>query len=122
MALIDRLLHTEIGWKEIGEEFTRYQLLKTPWFNIYLHRLFAPVWHPSCHDHPWSFVTFILWNGYLERVSSGEEVRRRAGSILYRPAEFSHNVITPYGTAWSLIVTSRKTRDWGFQPCKGESL
>ncbi len=122
MALIDRLPHKQIGWKEIGEDFIRYAILKTPWFNVYLHRLIAPAWHPMCHDHPWSFVTFILWSGYLERVASGKEIRRRPGSVLYRPAEFRHNVITPYGTAWSLIVTTKKSRDWGFQPCEGELI
>jgi len=115
-ALRRLLSHKDIGWKEIGEEFTRYTILKTRWFNVYLHQLNAPNWHPECHDHPWSFVTFILWRGYLEQV--GDKLyRRRAGSVHYRPADFSHNVITPYGTAWSVIVTTRKTRDWGFNSC-----
>lgn len=107
----------EIGWLEIGEVFYRFQLLKTPWFNVYLHSLSAPNWHPTCHDHPWSFVTLILWNGYKEQVGT-KFFRRRPGCILYRPANFSHNVITPYGTAWSLVITTRKTRDWGFITCE----
>lgn len=106
----------EIGWTEIGEKFTRYQILKTRWFNIYLHQLDAPNWHPTCHDHPWNFITILLWNGYQE-FSEGKFWRRRAGSILYRPANFAHNVITPYGTSWSLIFTTKKTRDWAFVDC-----
>jgi hypothetical protein len=106
----------EIGWTDLGEEFTRYQLLKTPWFNLYLHQLWAPNWHPECHDHPWGFVAILLKKGYLER-SGGKDVRRRPGAILFRPATFAHNVITPYGTSWSLIFTTRKSRDWGFLPC-----
>jgi len=106
----------DIGWKEINEEFTRYTLLKTPWFNIYLHELYAPEWHPDCHDHPWSFITIILWRGYLEQVGT-KLYRRRSGAVLYRPAEFLHNVITPYGRAWSLIFTTPKKREWGFRTC-----
>ena len=60
------LRHKEIGWKPIGEVFYRYQLLKTRWFNVYLHELTAPQWHEQCHDHPGWFVTLLLWPGYLE--------------------------------------------------------
>lgn len=31
----------DIGWDAIGEEFTRFTLLKTRWGNVYLHRLKA---------------------------------------------------------------------------------
>jgi len=49
----------EIGWKDIGEEFTRYALWRTRWFNVYLHELTAPNWHPECHNHPWGFITIF---------------------------------------------------------------
>lgn len=107
----------EIGWIEIGEKFTRYALLRTSWFNVYLHQLYAPNWHPECHDHPWSFLAILLWNGYTERVGTKDH-RRYPGDILWRPATFAHNVITPYGTSWSLIITGPKSRDWGFKPCE----
>jgi len=106
----------EIGWYEIGERFTRYQLFKSRWLNIYLHQLWAPTWHPECHDHPWSFLAILLKNGYLERVGT-KDYRRRVGSILWRPATFAHNVITPYGTSWSIIFTGPKSSEWGFKPC-----
>jgi hypothetical protein len=106
----------EIGWSDIGEKFTRYQLAKTPWFNVYLHQLSAPNWHPECHDHPWGFIAILLRRGYLEQVGT-KKYKRRPGSILFRPATFKHNVITPYGESWSLILTTPKSRDWGFAPC-----
>lgn len=110
--------HKEIGWSDIGEVFYRYSLLKTRWFNIYLHQLDAPQWHPvGCHDHPWSFVTVLLKGGYLERVGS-KYTRRYPGMILYRPAEHFHDVTTPYGRSWSLIVTGAKRKEWGFNPCE----
>lgn len=108
--------HKEIGWDEIGERFTRYALLKSRWFNIYLHQLSAPNWHPDCHDHPWGFVAVLLRSGYLERVGK-KDYRRRPGSVLVRPATFTHNVITPYGESWSIIFAGPKSRDWGFKPC-----
>lgn len=113
--------HKEIGWSEIGEKFTRYALWRTGWFNVYLHQLNAPNWHPECHDHPWGFVAILLRRGYLERVGTKEH-RRFPGMILFRPATFLHNVITPYGTSWSLIFTTPKSREWGFKPCEHQHL
>ena len=100
----------EIGWKDIGETFYRFQLLRTPWFNVYLHVIDAPEWHLHCHDHPWNFWAMVLWNGYVERTEEGE-VRRRPGSVFYRRAEYRHNVRTD-GWSWSLVVTSKKVRGW----------
>ena len=107
----------EIGWTAIGEVFTRYVLIKTRWFSLYLHQLNAPNWHPTCHDHPWWFVTLLLKNGYLEEVGK-KLYRRGAGRILYRPANFAHNVITPYGTSWSLVLVGPKEREWKFLECE----
>lgn len=116
------LPYKEIGWKEIGETFYRFTLLKTRWFNIYLHWLDAPVWHPECHDHPWKFLAFIVWGGYWE-CAKGTLTWRGPGSLLYRPATFSHNVATMPGKPnWSFVVTSKKTRDWGFNSCDGTYL
>jgi hypothetical protein len=122
MSLIEKLLRKyvpfkEIGWTNIGEKFTRYSLIKTRWGNLYLHQLNAPDWHPTCHSHPWSFITLLIKGGYLEQVGA-KNFHRRVGTILYRPAEFAHNVITPYGTSWSLVVTSPKKREWGFTDCR----
>lgn len=113
LAQVLRFLpHKELGWKDIGEVFTRYTLLKTPLFRVYLHCLYAPRWHPMGHDHPWSFVTLILRGGYLEWTPSGK-FYRPPGSVLHREAEFAHNVITG-GVCWSLVVTGPKRREWQF--------
>jgi len=111
------LPHKEIGWQDIGEVFYRYTLLKTRWFNLYLHQLDAPQWHPvGCHDHPWWFWTMILKGGYDEKIGT-EITRRLPGDLLYRKSTHSHDVVTPYGRSWSLVLTGPKSRDWGFQRC-----
>jgi hypothetical protein len=111
------LPHEEIGWSEIGEQFTRYRLLVTPWFRVFLHRLWCPMWHPQGHDHPWSFVAIVLKGGYLERTQ--KECRWRGqGSVLYRPAEFVHNVVTGRDVNWSIVITGPKRRQWGFVDMK----
>jgi hypothetical protein len=107
------LPHKELGWKEIGEEFTRFTLLKTPWFRVYLHRLYAPLWHNLAHDHPWDFFVLILRKGYLEMDRDGYQ-HRRFGSFFFHPAEYAHNVKTGgYDVAWSIVFTGPKRRPWG---------
>jgi hypothetical protein len=108
--------YKEIGWREIGEVFYRWTVIDTPWFSIYIHYLDAKLWHGKCHDHPWWFLALILSGGYWERAK-GKIVWRGVGSFLYRPAEFSHNVMTP-SENWSLIVVGSKTRQWGFHDCE----
>lgn len=124
MSPLERLLRIyvpfkEIGWWDIGEEFTRFQLVKTPWFNIYLHRLKALTYHTHCHDHPWTFLAILLRGGYWE-YHVDKATWRRPGSVLYRPAEFRHNVITK-GVSWSLIITGPRRREWGFRDTCNEN-
>lgn len=111
------LPYKDIGWEEIGEEFTRFTLLKTPWCNVYLHRLKALRPHRDCHDHPWSFVALLLKGGYYEYCPDQHWHHRKPGTILVRPATFSHNVVTD-GVSWSVIFTTAKFRDWGFKECR----
>lgn len=112
------LPHREMGWEEIGEEFTRFTLLWTPWFSVYLHRLYCPIAHPQCHDHPWSFVSLILKGGYMEYTKGKNEWRwRLPGSVLWRPAHWTHNVITHERASWSIIITGARRREWGFHSC-----
>jgi hypothetical protein len=117
--LLRRILpYKEIGWQDIGEVFYRYQIVKSRWFNVYLHQLDAPEWHPvGCHDHPWSFVTILLKGGYLEHHEENY-IRRYPGEILYRPASWTHDVITPFGRSWSLVITGPKKNNWGFKTCE----
>ncbi len=116
MSWFERLLrkvfpHREIGWEDIGEKFTRFTLLYTPWFRLYLHKLEAPRAHLSCHDHPWNFIALLLSGGYWE-LQDHSWCWRRPGNILLRPARTRHNVVTN-GVSWSVILTGRKFRSWG---------
>ena len=116
-ALVGWFPHEDIGWKDIGETFIRYDLIKSRWFNLYLHRLIAETPHEQCHSHPWWFVTLILVGGYNEYTGSTGWVWRRPGSILYRPASWAHNVTTNENGMWSLVLTGPKRHEWGFATC-----
>lgn len=81
----------ELGWSEIGEVFTRFILVETRLFSVFVHRAVAERWHPQCHDHPWSFVALILRGGYEERTPDGRTEWRGAGSLLFRRAEYTRD-------------------------------
>lgn len=113
---VERLLrrlfvHKEIGWKDIGESFTLFYIIRTRWFAIQLHRIEAAKPHPQCHDHPWPFITLLIRGGYYEWVDDSWHWRK-PGTILYRPAVFRHNVLTK-GVSWSIIIRTKKQREWG---------
>lgn len=49
-----------------GPLLTRYFLIQTRWFALYLHHLQASDEDRALHDHPWSFFTMLLSSGYYE--------------------------------------------------------
>lgn len=103
----------------------RYSLFTCPWFSIKIHRIFLS--DDDCmHDHPWSFISFILWGGYVEHrpalkgdqgyYEGKHEVVKKlygAGSILWRKAPSIHK-LEVFQTATTLVVTFKRTRQWGF--------
>lgn len=94
----------------------RYYLIDTRWFALYLHHLMTSDEDRALHDHPWSFITFLLSSGYYEVVEDGwphMELWRRRFSVLYRPAEWRHrlHLVRP---CWTLVLRFRRRRDWGF--------
>ena len=117
IKLLKLFPHEDIGWKDIDETFVRYTLLKTPWFRVYLHNLIAVTPHPQCHNHPWSFVAFLLVGGYWEYTAETNWKLRLPGEVLFRPAWWTHNVVTNPDGMWSLVFTGPKRHEWGFHSC-----
>ena len=119
--MIEEFLRRHLEWVDIGyekyhEKFTRYIVYQCRFFSLRLHQIQAPEWQ-KCHDHPWSFLTFLIWPGYQERVED-KIYRRWPGMILWRPAKFTHAVYTPYGTSWSLVLLMKKSNEWSFKECR----
>lgn len=106
-----------------GPLLTRYYLVQTALFSIYLHHLHTSDEDRALHDHPWSFVTFLLSGGYFEHVPSeqvmgSKRVWRRRFSVLYRPAEWRHRLELVKPT-WTLVLHWRRRRKWGFITMNG---
>lgn len=111
-----------------------YVIPRNPLINVYLHKFMRDDIDTALHDHPWWFVSLILRGGYIEYGESADrkstalcrtsvfDVRspfwRRC--IAYRRATTRHRVALPHSPdggrqpCWTLIVTGRNSRTWGF--------
>lgn len=84
---------------------------------ILLHKFVRSDPDNALHDHPWEFVSFMLWNGYVEQTEKGFE-RIKAGRVIHRTAHDKHRVHVDK-PAWSLVITGPKEKSWSFFPETG---
>lgn len=104
-----------------GPLLTRYYLIDTRWFCLYLHHLHASDEDRALHDHPWAFITFLFHGGYwewVETMAGQRRVWRRRFSVLFRPAAWRHRLELERPT-WTLVLRSRRLREWGFITNRG---
>ena len=88
---------------------------------VYLHRFVGPDPDVGPHDHPWGSASLLV-DGYQHEswLARGSEdyVRHRElgpGSVLYRPAEFAHQLrIHGSEPPLTIFVTGPMVRQWGF--------
>lgn len=91
----------------------RYTLIDRPGWKLNVH-----VFHRSdaddLHDHPWPFVSLILWRGYIEHTPQGRR-RQWPGMLLFRRAGHAHRVELVDGKpAVTLVLVGKRHREWGF--------
>ena len=97
-----------------GEPYlVRFTVLKLFGWRLKLHVFVRGDEDRCLHDHPWGFWTLILFGGYHEETREGVKWRR-PGSLLYRPAEWSHRVILGDTPACTLVLMGPRRRSWGF--------
>lgn len=110
-----------------GDPYMDRWEIRTPWFAIRLHHILRSDHDRALHDHPWSFVSLILWGGYREVRYSETKPRgaddatrfpvakiwRRPLSIAFRRAEDAHRLELDR-PAWTLVLMGPKRRPWGF--------
>lgn len=82
-------------------------------FTIRLHHWLASDDQRFLHDHPWWFLTLVLWGSYQDISADGVD-RLRFGSIRFRRAKHRHSVKVPKRGCWTLLLTGRERRVWGF--------
>lgn len=109
-----------------GLYLRRFFLTPRSWpVRVFLHHIVRSDDDRDPHDHPWDFSSSILKGAYLENIDvapdgDGPADTRvmHAGLTSDNPAEHVHrvDVLEP---VWSLVVTERARREWGFTTPNG---
>ena len=121
IRILDRCFRHMDIWNRAGELYlVRWHIIpRNRRFNIYLH-MFMRSDDRILHDHPWRSMSFLL-KGRLR-----EHMPHRTRDIVrflpvFRSARHRHRLeLTDGGPAWTLFVTGRVTRVWGFH-CGGDT-
>ncbi|RPE05533.1 hypothetical protein EGT74_24425 [Chitinophaga lutea] len=93
---------------------TRYTLIETSRWQLCLHIFHRSDWTDDLHDHPWDFVSLLLWRGYIEETPDSRR-RYYPGAVLIRRAEHVHRVELLNGKkAVTLVWMGKRRRMWGF--------
>jgi hypothetical protein len=110
--------------RHAGELYLRrLRVVACQWFGLYIHWFHAS--DDDClHDHPWSFLTVMLWGGYWEYTPGPNNavVKRWHPplSIRVRPAHWLHRIeIDPVRKPVTLVLRGPRVRGWGFQTSEG---
>lgn len=103
---------------------TRYFIIRSRLFSIYIHHFHKSDEGYFLHDHPSDFITIILKGGYYEWMKQGGFFKewphlRLPGDIIFRKAEILHRVELYKNECWTLVFLFRRRRNWGFYTDKG---
>ena len=103
----------------------RFKIIDTPLFAIRVHRILRSDADRHLHDHPWSFVSFVLRGGYLEYAPHGCGIpgccQRReviAPWVVFHRAADLHRLRLSR-PALTLVFCGPRRREWGFQTESG---
>lgn len=136
VTLISLKPHFVIGDQDKPYMLRWYLIPRNSYVNLYLHKFLRDDEDRALHNHPWWFVSFLIWGRYDEIVSDDgtQAIYRNSPSIAFRSAEHKHRVVLPRivdwdysnGTftesrkpAWTIVMTGPKTQEWGFFCPKG---
>lgn len=124
-----------------GVPFLKRWALDVGPFGLYLHHVCGADPGKDLHDHPWPFVSIVLWGHYTDEwmparqapaAAQIAETLDTAGSVthgvvrecplwsVHRVKHIdAHRITHARPNTWTLILRGRKTRDWGFYPPDG---
>lgn len=123
--MIEDLLRLVIPHRDIknGGDLYLRRFFLTPrlfGYRLMLHHIVRSDKERDLHDHPWPFWTLCLRGGYIEETEKdGTKISHVAGQLKYRDATFKHRIDRILGECWTLVLTGRVVREWGFYTERG---
>lgn len=97
----------------------RWRIIDWISFGIRVHFIARSDTDRELHDHPFTFVSFILKGGYWEHTIDGKRTWYGPGSIVFRTADVLHRLELPESRgvetpAWTFVIRGARRREWGF--------
>ena len=112
-----------------GDPYMTRWVFRHPWGTVRLHRIYREDRDPHPHDHPWAFISLILWGGYREeryhriqavgKPATFESRWIRRGSINRVHATSVHRIAEVLPNTWTLCLSGPKVRSWCFHTPEG---
>lgn len=119
-SLADRILCRLFKRRDIinktGQLYLRRWYLTPPTWpvRLFLHQIILDDDDRALHNHPWDFASFIMRGEYKEILPLGKSRQASPGTLLRNPAEHTHRVVIVRGPVWTLMISRRAKRIWGF--------
>ena len=106
---IDRLFRME----EMNGGY-RWELARVGGLRIDLHHFVTDDWLGDMHDHPARGISIGLFGKYREETPGGARIYR-APWVRCLPASHIHRlVMVDGGSCWTIMITLKPVRSWGF--------
>lgn len=141
-ALLPRLTWAQELPTADGKPYLRRWVADFGFCSLRLHHWLCSDDDRAPHDHPYWMITLVLRGGYddmqfrphrstartadcrsADRGSIPlEGVRRRAPSVAFWHATHTHYVRVHEGGCWSICLTGRQSRIWGFWQLRGDGV
>lgn len=83
-------------------------------FSIKIHEICQSDEDRATHRHPWMFASLILKGSYEEELEEGRIKKFRPGKINFKPARQFHRLHLKTDKVWTLVITGKRKREWGF--------
>lgn len=132
--------HVDFFSFHLGDYMRRWIVQTDSGGSIHLHKILRSDNDRAPHNHPWNFVSIVLWGGYHEELYDARRHRgigpawdvrltgvlnRRPLTARYIDAKTLHKVKLRGRPAWTLCITGPKVKvlgkvkSWGFQTERG---
>lgn len=105
----------KLGRDEIATDGTVYMrrwFFWCPWFGIRVHHILRSDHDRHLHDHPWDFLSILLWGVYYEALNDGRGLRFRRWVVRHKAEDLHRLVLSK--PVWTLVLTGPKRKSWGF--------
>ena len=104
----------EIKSKDGVLHFRRWEILKTRWGSIWIHGIYKEDQDPYLHNHPWDFISVVLFGKYLEKTED-KFITQSFGKINVRDGSKYHKIFKLYTkSVYTLFIVSNVKREWGY--------